>query len=97
VNINSINSNLANINATGLTKIGAVPWKDIIITNSGWNAVVFFSNWTGEKCFPENYGSGIILPCVDVTQKRILYIGRSGKLYTGFCFVSDKDNITWYS
>ena len=92
-----INSNLANINATGLTKIGAVPWKDIIITNSGWNAVVFFSNWTGEKCFPENYGSGIILPCVDVTQKRILYIGRSGKLYTGFCFVSDKDNITWYS
>lgn len=95
--ISQQNSNLANINATGLTKIGAVPWKDIIITNSGWNAVVFFSNWTGEKCFPENYGSGIILPCVDVTQKRILYIGRSGKLYTGFCFVSDKDNITWYS
>ncbi len=92
-----INSNLANINATGLTKIGAVPWKNIIITNSGWNAVVFFSNWTGEKCFPENYGSGIILPCVDVTHKRILYIGRSGKLYTGFFFVSDKDNITWYS
>lgn len=92
-----INSNLATINATGLTKIGAVPWKDIIITNSGQNAVVFFSNWTGEKCFPENYGSGIILPCVDVTHKRILYIGRSGKLYTGFFFVSDKDNITWYS
>ena len=95
--ISAINSNLATINATGLTKIGAVPWKDIIITNSGRNAVVFFSNWTGEKCFPENYGSGIILPCVDVTHKRILYIGRSGKLYTGFFFASDKDNITWYS
>ena len=95
--ISQQNSNLATINATGLTKIGAVPWKNIIITNSGQNAVVFFSNWTGEKCFPENYGSGIILPCVDVTHKRILYIGRSGKLYTGFFFVSDKDNITWHN
>ena len=95
--LSSINSDLFKINSTGLTSIGAIPWKDIIITNSGRNAVLFVSNWTGEECFPENYGSGIVLPCVDVNHKRILYIGRSGKLYTGFLFATDKNNITWCS
>ncbi len=85
------------INGTGLTSASAIPWNSIHIQNSGTNAVVFFSNWTGEACFPENYGSGIILPCTDVTNKRILYIGQSGKMYTGFFTVSDKNNITWYT
>lgn len=85
------------INATGLTNTAAIPWDSIIITNSTTNAVVFFSNWTGEPCFPENFGSGIIIPCADVTNKRLLYIGQSGRIYTGFFNVADKNNITWYT
>lgn len=90
-------SNIININGTGLTSASAIPWNSIHIQNSGTNAVVFFSNWTGESCFPENYGSGIILPCTDVTNKRILYIGQSGRFYTGFFNVADKNNITWHT
>lgn len=38
---------------------------------------IVFSNWfipTGSDCLPEIYGSGIILPCVDSSVRKIIYM-----------------------
>lgn len=83
-------------NTTGISSQTGIPWGDVNCTGIN-KGVTFFTNWTGETCFPENYGSGIILPCNDVSGRKILYIGHSGKLYSGNLKANNKNNITWSS
>lgn len=94
--LSALGNNVSKTIGTGISKPTPVQWKDITLTNYNYNAVVIFSNWTGDNNFPENYGSGIVLPCYDVLHKRVLYIGASGKIYSGICKSTDK-NITWFN
>jgi len=84
------------LDKTGILSQTCIPWEDINITGSN-RCVIFFSNWSGASAFPENYGSGIVLPCIDISNRKILYIGNSGKLYSGTFKSNDKNSITWSS
>lgn len=54
---------------------------------------IHFTNWVDNIDFPELYGSGIILSCVDASNYRILYM-TTNKMWVG-AYNTNTSTITW--
>ena len=50
----------------------------------GRPTVTFFTNWSDAVNFPEIYGSGILIPGLDSTNKFLIYISSNSIIYAGF-------------
>lgn len=50
----------------------------------GRPTVTFFTNWLDTVNFPEIYGSGILIPGLDVSNKFLIYISSNSIIYAGF-------------
>ena len=55
--------------------------------------VMFFTNWNDGTNFPELYGSGVFIPCLDSTKGYILYMA-GGRIYKGWW--DNSSGIRWF-
>lgn len=91
----SINSNLTVVglfdDLLSNHNIGnSISVNDLMTTRS----VKFFTNWKDTTNFPACYGSGIVIPGLDVRNKFILFIAISG-VWGGYCD-NTKNTINWF-
>ena len=54
---------------------------------------IFFTSWDGDANFPFAYGSGVSIPCMDVRNRMLFFIGLNGVAYYGIW--SADVGITW--
>lgn len=89
-----INSNLLTGNKTS-AQLGLADAKDLALHSisadydfaalTAEEKITWFTNWTDNINFPVLYGSGVLIPCEDPSQKAIIYIaigGGTGAIYT---------------
>lgn len=65
------------------------------------NKVTFFTNWADNTNFPKIYGSGVMIPCADGTNRTIIYCDVTDNTKGFYIGNAKKSNdvwsVTWYT
>lgn len=65
------------------------------------NKVTFFTNWADNTNFPKIYGSGVMIPCADGTNRTIIYCDVTDSTKGFYIGNAKKSNnvwsVTWYT
>lgn len=64
----------------------------IIFNTNNYPKTITFNCWLSAD-FPEAYGSGIVLPCKDTSERKIIYIAQN--IYVGYVKKNANNTITY--